>query len=62
MSIKVQDYTCEGCGTEYSLRWDAESVDYKPDFCPFCADEIQQPEEKWDDVGMFYVDEDELEQ
>lgn len=59
MTIEVKDYRCEGCGNEYSVRYDAES-DTKPDFCPFCADEVMQEDESWDDIGVFYeTDEDE---
>jgi DNA-directed RNA polymerase subunit RPC12/RpoP len=62
MTITVKDYRCESCGSEYGLRWDEEESEYKPEFCPFCSEEVQNGDDEWDDVGMFYVDEDELEQ
>lgn len=55
MTITVRDYRCEGCGNEYSVRYDSE-VECKPDFCPFCADEVVQEEDTWDDPGIFYLD------
>jgi hypothetical protein len=55
MTIKVVDFRCEACGTEYSVRYsEEETSDLLPDFCAFCSEEsISSIDESWDDIAMF---------
>lgn len=58
MSIKVNEYTCEACGSKYSLRYDTTETDYTPDFCVFCSEEVEAGK-PWEDIGIFDSDDEE---
>lgn len=36
----VEDYTCDGCGAEYTITYSEEEIMEEPIYCPFCANEL----------------------
>jgi hypothetical protein len=33
-------HTCETCGSECYIKYDADQCDDDPSFCPFCAEKM----------------------
>lgn len=41
----VPAHQCDGCDVVFTLTWNRDPVYDRPEFCPFCGDEIESIEE-----------------
>lgn len=50
-----EDIKCPSCGAEYTIKYDTQYVEDKPQWCPFCGAEIEDDDDD-------YIDEDDNEE
>jgi DNA-directed RNA polymerase subunit RPC12/RpoP len=42
-------HTCSDCDSEFKIKYDEESVEDRPTYCPFCSSYIIEDEEEIED-------------
>ena len=40
--MDIPESHCDGCDTRFYLYWNRNLVYDKPEYCPFCGEEIEQ--------------------
>jgi DNA-directed RNA polymerase subunit RPC12/RpoP len=57
MADVEKEITCSNCGSNYSIIYDEEEVNYDPENCPFCGDVADAVDE---DLDFVFNDSDDL--
>jgi DNA replicative helicase MCM subunit Mcm2 (Cdc46/Mcm family) len=47
--MEAMHHTCDNCDSEFTVKYDEELVDDKPQFCPFCSELLIDFEKVEDD-------------
>jgi len=42
MDLKSKSFSCDECGSEYSIHYDEEEILNDPEFCPFCGSSLEE--------------------